>query len=629
MLYQELSGSLSGDLPGALLLPPERLFDEAGRLRDGVEPAPEVLFEALDTLTVPVHHLLEDAVGVSQPNLAHHVLAGWLGRTCPLVITTNFDRGIEDGAQALGKQPAVAATGDAMKGSLSMLGSAEHGVIWKPHGSLSDPPTVRVTLKEVAAERYDAAKMEAFATVLRRFPMLVIGYSGYDNDLSSVFRACGDDGRRLWWLCLSEPRPTEPAQLITRAWGDRATVLVGDLEELLTALDADRGATVPPHAPGGCADADAWRRVAVRDRFRGVLALHRMMSLALIYKALGEYSAAADVFGRAADLAGPADGSPSALRSAVTLQRVEMLHRSGRSPEAYAALASATFHADLAQADGPDSHAALAQAFMLRGQIFRALGQASEAANDMRKAADLGTGSADGTRAEALLSMAALGGDPGQVRARLLEAKEGFEQLANRRGLMKVNHELAILALDREDTAEARQLLGAVVAEARELGDGQAEQFALHELAIAARKDRDWADASRWLDAYDAITAYRADADGAQYARALRGDIAVDEAIAADDGEALRAVIADLTGLLQEDLKPEPRALALRGLVWAAVSTGDWPLAEQGASRLAELARQAGLPVISAFADQAERLIEGARRFAAGHPTTSPAAPDG
>ena len=76
MLYEELSGSLSGDLPGALLLPPERLFDEAGRLRGGVEPAPEVLFEALDTLTVPVHHLLEDAVGVSQPNLAHHVLAG-------------------------------------------------------------------------------------------------------------------------------------------------------------------------------------------------------------------------------------------------------------------------------------------------------------------------------------------------------------------------------------------------------------------------------------------------------------------------------------------------------------------------------------------------------------------------
>jgi hypothetical protein len=182
MLYEELSGSLSGDLPGALLLPPERLFDEAGRLRGGVEPAPEVLFEALDTLTVPLHHLLEDAVGVSQPSLAHHVLAGWLGRTCPLVITTNFDRGIEDGAEALGKQPAVAATGDAMKGSLSMLGSAEHGVIWKPHGSLSDPPTVRVTLKEVAAERYDAAKMEAFATVLRRFPMLVIGYSGYDND---------------------------------------------------------------------------------------------------------------------------------------------------------------------------------------------------------------------------------------------------------------------------------------------------------------------------------------------------------------------------------------------------------------------------------------------------------------
>lgn len=44
MLYDELAGSLSGDLPDALRLAPERLFDAAGRLRHGVEPAPEILF---------------------------------------------------------------------------------------------------------------------------------------------------------------------------------------------------------------------------------------------------------------------------------------------------------------------------------------------------------------------------------------------------------------------------------------------------------------------------------------------------------------------------------------------------------------------------------------------------------
>ena len=612
MLYDELAGSLSGDLPGALLLDPERLFDAAGRLRHGVEPAPEILFEALDVGAFPLYLLLAEAVGVSDPNYAHRVLAGWLGSACPLVITTNFDRGIEDAAGALGKQPVVAAAGETISGSLGTLGSAEHGVIWKPHGSLGDPATIRVTLQEVAAERHDSVKLGALAAVLRRFPVLVIGYSGYDHDLSSVFRACADDGRRLWWLCRSEPQPTEPAHLIARGWQDRGTILVGDLAELLTTLAPDHGPARP--TAGSCAEAHAQRRAAVRSRLRGMPALLRLISLAMIYRSLGEHSAAADVFGRASALARP-EGSAAGTRASLAVNRAEMLRRSGRLPEALDTLTSPSFLADLEHSSMREG---LAEALIQRGQVLGAMGRTSEGAADLRMAAELSVGSPFEERAQALLSMAALGGDPSQVRARLLEARDRFGAVADRHGLMRVDHELAILAIDRGDAGEASKLLTAVVGEARELGDAEAEQLAVHELAIAAGKEENWAQASSWLDAYDAIAAYRGDVAGIQMSRALRGDIAVDQALAARDEAGLSAAVADLTSFLQEDPGPRPRALALRALVWAAAATLDAPLAEQSAASLTDLAGRTGLPGIAALADGARQLLERARPYFSG-----------
>lgn len=136
-----------------------------------------------------------------RPNAIHRMLARALLDGCP-VLTTNFDQLIER---------AVAEKG----GSITTLKDARDfkrwrryspkGVLAKLHGSLEDLDSLCATIRQVGllgpAFMWDPPRGNYLSKVRKKYPMVVIGYSGYDDsDILPKLRITASEKPLLWIL---------------------------------------------------------------------------------------------------------------------------------------------------------------------------------------------------------------------------------------------------------------------------------------------------------------------------------------------------------------------------------------------------------------------------------------------
>lgn len=175
-------GALSDNIAGAI----RRAAASFPRL-EAFELPPEILF-----------HFVQDFIGSEavtsilscltwgKPNYNHRGLADLItSGSIAGIITTNFDTYIE--------QASFGARGPKLSGG-------ERGLILKPHGSLSRPETVVITFDKILSG-VDAATVSAIRTAVTDSNIIVLGYSGYDDDvLPLIARAATAWGASIHWV---------------------------------------------------------------------------------------------------------------------------------------------------------------------------------------------------------------------------------------------------------------------------------------------------------------------------------------------------------------------------------------------------------------------------------------------
>ena len=162
------------------------------------EPRYDTLLEALAPSVSARRDLLhryfepasdeERSRGIKMPTIAHHAIADLVrdGRV-RLILTTNFDRLIEDALTEAGVPPQVIARPDAI-GGMAPLQHARATVI-KLHGDYLDVESIRNTPAELSA--YDPAMRDLLARVFDEYGLIVLGWSGeWDTALVRAIQDC-------------------------------------------------------------------------------------------------------------------------------------------------------------------------------------------------------------------------------------------------------------------------------------------------------------------------------------------------------------------------------------------------------------------------------------------------------
>ena len=172
-----------------------------------------------------------------EPGPTHEALADLAAQgVITVFVTTNFDRLLEHALQARGIEPVVISS-DA---DLDAAVPREHAgcIVLKPHGDYLRQ-TIRNTPEELA--ELDPGMGAELAQVFDRYGIVVLGYSGSDEGISTLLRA-----RRsrygLWWVARGQLQP-QAADLIDAAGGrmirrDGAAEFLDDLRARLAVFES-------------------------------------------------------------------------------------------------------------------------------------------------------------------------------------------------------------------------------------------------------------------------------------------------------------------------------------------------------------------------------------------------------
>jgi SIR2-like domain len=176
-----------------------------------------------------------------EPGATHEALADLAAQgMIKVFVTTNFDRLLEHALQARGIEPVVIAS-DA---DLDAAVPREHAgcIVLKPHGDYLRQ-TIRNTPEELA--QLDPGLTAELTQIFDRYGIVVLGYSGSDEGISTLLRA-----RRsrygLWWVARRQPEQ-QAADLIETTGG--RVIGRGGAAEFLTDLRA-RLAVFEAHPTG-------------------------------------------------------------------------------------------------------------------------------------------------------------------------------------------------------------------------------------------------------------------------------------------------------------------------------------------------------------------------------------------
>lgn len=133
------------------------------------------------------------------PNLGHLAIVYLAWRHGIPIVTPNFDLFFESAADVLGLNPVVAHP-DSRDGY--RLASSEHDqvAIWKVHGSVATPSSIRTTLQRIT--QYDHSLITNLRGLLEDHRSCLLAYSGRDVDLFPFIASfAGQGDHRPVWIC--------------------------------------------------------------------------------------------------------------------------------------------------------------------------------------------------------------------------------------------------------------------------------------------------------------------------------------------------------------------------------------------------------------------------------------------
>lgn len=503
-LLRAFTISLKGHISEHIEEACRQLFHTADSPRGSNEPVPEVLFEALDTiLPSDLYRLLRIQLLRGYPNAQHRFVAGLLGRGIRLLITTNFEDYFEQALKDLKRTHQVFPEGKSIRASARQLltdhQSENMASVWKPHGTLEvgQEDSIRVTLSQVARERHDVDKQRSLVDVFERYPTLVIGYSGYDHDITPTFRQASAIGPGLYWLSYAEPRPGDPCLSILASWGNRGHLLVGNIAELFSRLEARLGLQESSVvSTSDCSKVYQQRDTDLINAVSQLPLILRFYTLAILTYQLTRPAIALELIAQIKRLYDKGEQYVS-IKPAYILESNIFNELSQ-----YDALAKSLVN--LERAINPQDWEDLALLRHLQGELALGKGEFLHAREYYEEALKASyAGNSTHMEATVLQSMAVLHAyneQWEQARQCLNRVSEISSEQGERIALVKVLHELGIIAIESNQLDEAEAYFEEVIRQSQDLGHADLLRSALYEQATIAKRGKEYSRAQNLLN---------------------------------------------------------------------------------------------------------------------------------
>ncbi|HWU42967.1 MAG TPA: SIR2 family protein, partial [Bdellovibrio sp.] len=207
----------------------------------------------------------EKEEGKKKPTSAHRAIAKMVSSgVIRVIVTTNFDRLLEQAIQDEGITPTVIASSDAVDGATPLVHS--RCTIIKVNGDYLDT-RAKNTVDEL--EQYDERMIRILDQVFDEFGLIVCGWSG---DWDKALRSCVErtKGRRYscYWCVKGEPSPLASGLMDLRAAVrvpiESADMFFAAVEEKLVSLEEINR----PHPLSAQLAVASLKRYIVEDRYR-------------------------------------------------------------------------------------------------------------------------------------------------------------------------------------------------------------------------------------------------------------------------------------------------------------------------------------------------------------------------
>ena len=141
--------------------------------------------------------------GLKMPTVAHKAIASLVANGyIRIIITTNFDRLLEEALENIGIVPTVISTKDAVKGALPITHT--ECTIIKVHGDYLD---TRIKNIPAELEKYDVHLNKLLDQIFDEFGLIICGWSAeWDTALRAALERCKTHRFTTFWATRSEPK---------------------------------------------------------------------------------------------------------------------------------------------------------------------------------------------------------------------------------------------------------------------------------------------------------------------------------------------------------------------------------------------------------------------------------------
>ena len=189
-----------------------------------------------------------DILYMGQPNTNHYSIAHMTREyVIPVIMTTNFDVHIENALGLLGTKPSLhvcSSPGRLRKSLKNRTHSISKTRVIKIHGSLDDRASIVLTLRQAGLKlKEDLADLVRNA--FRSYTVLVVGYSGNDDDIFPVFLNIAPEAKKVFWVLWDNQESMTHNIKVFAAACPKCTLVAADGKNIFERLVHYREGTTP------------------------------------------------------------------------------------------------------------------------------------------------------------------------------------------------------------------------------------------------------------------------------------------------------------------------------------------------------------------------------------------------